>query len=108
MHPPVAESVREREHDSPGRLNWSVSPNKILGAAKAPMANRIGIERCYKLPSRSNGARFLVGGLWPRGVRKEAIRLAGWVREVAPSQKPRKCSDTIVLDGSSYEKVMEF
>jgi len=31
-----------------------------------------------------------VDRLWPRGVRKEAIRLTGWVQEVAPSQKLRK------------------
>jgi len=31
-----------------------------------------------------------VDRLWPRGVRKEAIRLTGWVKEVAPSQTLRK------------------
>ena len=54
------------------------------------MAYKIKIKRCYESPSLMDGARFLVDGLWPRGVRKEAIRLAGWVREVAPSQKLRK------------------
>ena len=41
-------------------------------------------------PSPTDGARFLVDRLWPRGVRKEAIRLTGWLQEVAPSQKLRK------------------
>jgi len=31
-----------------------------------------------------------VDRLWPRGVRKEALRLTGWVQEVAPSQTLRK------------------
>ena len=65
-------------------------PNKTLDEAKAPMAYKIKIKRCYESPSLTDGARFLVDGLWPRGVRKEAIRFAGWVREVAPSQKLRK------------------
>jgi uncharacterized protein YeaO (DUF488 family) len=63
--------------------------NKTLNEAKAPMAYMIKIKRCYESPSLTDGARFLVDGLWPRGVRKEAIRLTGWEREVAPSQKLR-------------------
>jgi uncharacterized protein YeaO (DUF488 family) len=54
------------------------------------MAYKIKIKRCYESPSLADRARFLVDGLWSRGVRKEAIRLAGWVRGVAPSQKLRK------------------
>ena len=53
------------------------------------MAYKIKIKRCYESPSLTDGARFLVDGLWPCGVRKEAIRLTGWEREVAPSQKLR-------------------
>ena len=67
--------------------------NKTLDEAKAPMAYKIKIKRCYESPSLTDGARFLVDGLWPRGFRKEAIRLAGWVREVAPSQKLRNWFD---------------
>ena len=63
--------------------------NKTLDEAMAPMRYMIKIKRCYESPSLTDGARFLVDGLWPRGVRKEAIRFAGWVREVAPSQKLR-------------------
>jgi uncharacterized protein YeaO (DUF488 family) len=64
--------------------------NKTLDEAQAPMAYKITIKRCYESPSLTDGARVLVDGLWPRGGRKEAIRLAGWVRKVAPSQKLRK------------------
>ena len=33
---------------------------------------------------------MLVDGLWPRGVTKEKLRLAEWVREIAPSAQLRK------------------
>jgi len=89
MHAPAAESVREREHDSRGCLNWAVERTSSKWA-KAPMAYQITIKRCYEPPSPTDGARFLVDRLWPRGGRKEAIRLTGWVQEVAPSQKLRK------------------
>ena len=54
------------------------------------MAYQIKIKRCYEPPAPADGARFLVDRLWPRGVRKEAIRLTCWMQEVAPSQKLRK------------------
>lgn len=54
------------------------------------MAYQIKIKRCYEPPSPTDGARILVDRLWPLGVRKEAIHLTGWVRQVAPSQKLRK------------------
>jgi len=54
------------------------------------MAYQIKVKRCYEPPSPTDGARILVDRLWPRGVRKEAIHLNGWVRQVAPSQKLRK------------------
>jgi uncharacterized protein YeaO (DUF488 family) len=54
------------------------------------MAYQIKIKRCYEPPSPTDGARFLVDRLWPRGVLKEALRLTGWVQEVAPSQQLRK------------------
>lgn len=34
--------------------------------------------------------RFLVDGLWPRGIRKEALASVKWVKEVAPSASLRK------------------
>ncbi len=37
-----------------------------------------------------DGTRFLVDRLWPRGVRKSALRLAAWLKEVAPSDALRR------------------
>lgn len=49
----------------------------------------IKIRRVYEAPGPADGARFLVDRLWPRGVRKEALPLDGWLKEVAPSNELR-------------------
>lgn len=54
------------------------------------MSHEISIKRVYEEPSDSDGPRFLVERLWPRGIKKEALKLNGWVREVAPSAELRK------------------
>ncbi len=36
-------------------------------------------------PAPDDGARLLVDRLWPNGVEREKLRLAGWLKEVAPS-----------------------
>ena len=45
----------------------------------------IAIKRVYEPVAAWDGARFLVERLWPRGVRKNALRLDDWLKEVAPS-----------------------
>jgi uncharacterized protein YeaO (DUF488 family) len=50
----------------------------------------IRIERVYDELSPGEGVRFLVDGLWPRGVQKAALASAKWVREIAPSASLRK------------------
>jgi uncharacterized protein YeaO (DUF488 family) len=45
----------------------------------------IEIERAYDSKPRVTGLRFLIDRLWPRGVRKEALHLDGWLKDVAPS-----------------------
>jgi uncharacterized protein YeaO (DUF488 family) len=37
-----------------------------------------------------SGRRFLVERLWPRGVRKDALRMEAWLPEVGPSTELRK------------------
>ena len=53
------------------------------------------MKRVYDEPAASDGARYLVDRLWPRGVRKETLKLAAWPKEVAPSNELRKafCHD---------------
>ncbi|MDP2605956.1 MAG: DUF488 family protein [Deltaproteobacteria bacterium] len=50
----------------------------------------IKIRRVYEPPDQNEGILFLVDRLWPRGLTKEALRLNGWVKEVAPSDALRR------------------
>jgi uncharacterized protein YeaO (DUF488 family) len=47
--------------------------------------NGIQTRRVYEPPAPEDGARLLVDRLWPRGVSKEKLHLAGWLKEIAPS-----------------------
>ena len=49
----------------------------------------IRIKRAYELAAKEDGARFLVDRLWPRGIKKEALHMAAWHKEVAPSNELR-------------------
>jgi uncharacterized protein YeaO (DUF488 family) len=48
------------------------------------------IKRAYEPAAPHDGERYLVDRLWPRGVKKETLALAGWLKEVAPSRKLRQ------------------
>lgn len=50
----------------------------------------IRVRRVYEPPTPDDGARFLVDRLWPRGVKKEALRLDGWLKDAAPSDALRR------------------
>lgn len=49
----------------------------------------IQVKRVYEPASKSDGARFLVERLWPRGIKKESLQVEAWLREVAPSAELR-------------------
>ena len=53
----------------------------------------IRIKRTYEAPARGDGQRILVERLWPRGMKKEALDVDAWVKEVAPSTELRKWFD---------------
>lgn len=49
------------------------------------------IQRVYNAgPKRPGETRVLVDRIWPRGIRKEALELDGWFRELAPSNELRR------------------
>jgi len=50
----------------------------------------IRIKRVYDSPAADDGARFLVERLWPRGMKKEALHMEGWLKDVAPSDALRR------------------
>lgn len=51
---------------------------------------RIEILRAYDALDHDGRARFLVDRMWPRGVTKDTLRLAAWVRDAAPSTELRR------------------
>ena len=50
----------------------------------------IVLKRAYDPASRTDGTRFLVERLWPRGVSKAKLHVEGWLKDVAPSTSLRK------------------
>lgn len=50
----------------------------------------IYLKRAYDKPDTADGPRFLVDRLWPRGVKKEALVMEAWLKDVAPSTELRK------------------
>ena len=48
------------------------------------------MKRVYEAASEEDGARFLVERLWPRGIRKEALAMDAWLKDVAPSDDLRR------------------
>ncbi len=48
------------------------------------------LKRAYDRASNDDGQRFLVERLWPRGVKKNALGIVGWLKDVAPSTSLRK------------------
>ncbi len=53
-------------------------------------ADVVRVKRVYESISRSDGPRFLVERFWPRGVKKEKLKLESWLKDVAPSDGLRR------------------
>ncbi len=47
-------------------------------------------KRVYESAAASDGVRFLVERLWPRGIKKEKLKMKAWLKDVAPSPELRK------------------
>jgi uncharacterized protein YeaO (DUF488 family) len=50
----------------------------------------IKIRRVYEAEQANGGLAFLVERLWPRGFKKEDLKMQAWMKEAAPSQSLRK------------------
>ena len=53
----------------------------------------IVVKRVYEPAAKADGYRVLVDRLWPRGLKKEAVSLDLWAKELAPSAVLRKWFD---------------
>jgi uncharacterized protein YeaO (DUF488 family) len=50
----------------------------------------IALKRVYEPAADEDGTRILVERLWPRGVRKSALPMNAWLKDVAPSTELRR------------------
>jgi uncharacterized protein YeaO (DUF488 family) len=50
----------------------------------------IRVKRVYEPSEPGDGTRILVERLWPRGIRKDALALDAWLKDVAPSTELRR------------------
>lgn len=50
----------------------------------------IQLKRVYEPARSTDGTRFLIERLWPRGIRKTSLRLDAWLKEVGPSHELRR------------------
>lgn len=50
----------------------------------------IQTKRIYDEPNDQDGMRVLVDRLWPRGIRKDQLKIDLWLKEVAPSHALRQ------------------
>ncbi|WP_437779981.1 DUF488 domain-containing protein [Sorangium sp. So ce1097] len=53
-------------------------------------AGAVRLKRAYEPPEAADGYRVLVDRLWPRGVRKEALAIDAWLKEIGPSDELRR------------------
>lgn len=49
----------------------------------------IETKRVYNPAEPSDGTRFLVDHLWPRGLKKEDLHVESWIKTVSPSNELR-------------------
>lgn len=50
----------------------------------------ITLKRVYDPAASTDGKRFLVERLWPRGVRKADLKMDAWLKDVAPTTALRQ------------------
>lgn len=50
----------------------------------------IQLKRVYDPAAKNDGTRFLVERLWPRGLKKDAVQVEAWLKDVAPSTELRQ------------------
>ena len=54
---------------------------------------KLKIKRVYEPRARGDGQRVLVDRVWPRGISKDKLTDALWLKEIAPSTALRKWFD---------------
>jgi uncharacterized protein YeaO (DUF488 family) len=62
------------------------------------------VKRVYENAEASDGVRFLVERLWPRGMKKEALTMEAWLKDVAPSGSLRRWFGHDPLNWGEFQK----
>ncbi len=62
------------------------------------------VKRVYEKAESSDGTRFLVERLWPRGMKKEALKMKAWLKDVAPSADLRNWFGHDPLKWEEFQK----
>lgn len=60
------------------------------------------LKRVYQAAESGDGARVLADRLWPRGKRKDQLKLTEWCREVAPSSELRRAWHAGKIDHEQF------
>lgn len=50
----------------------------------------IKVKRVYEPPETGDGIRLLVDRIWPRGTKRDSLKLDDWLKDVAPSDILRR------------------
>ena len=64
----------------------------------------ITLKRVYDPVSRTDGTRFLVERLWPRGLSKAKVHVSAWLKEVGPSTELRQWFNHDPLKWSQFRR----
>lgn len=67
-----------------------ISPSDLSHPSMKKPSKQVYIKRVYEDATSSDGLRILVDRLWPRGLRKDRLKLDLWLKDVAPSNELRK------------------
>ena len=62
------------------------------------------IKRVYETTRPEDGVRFLVERLWPRGIKKEDLKMKAWLKEVSPSPDLRRWYEHDVEKWKEFQK----
>jgi uncharacterized protein YeaO (DUF488 family) len=64
----------------------------------------IKLKRVYDPVFRTDGPRFLVERLWPRGISRETAHLTAWLKDVGPGTELRQWFDHDPLKWSQFRE----
>lgn len=64
----------------------------------------IQCKRVYDTPDENDGYRVLVDRLWPRGIKKEALKYDAWCKALTPSAELRKSYHAEVIDFATFSQ----